>query len=112
MQRHLAAFKSTLLAASRTGPHALVSASGRFSMSRTGTAANAFCFVCRPRIRPECIDARHKLLLQNPQQMRNFCDHSSNCRSIFSLANGIQLSQPEALHNQLLVFGETDRTSV
>src|SRR5262245_33003632 len=45
MQRHLAALEATLLAAARTGPHAFVSTCCRFSMSRTGATANAFCFV-------------------------------------------------------------------
>src|SRR5438132_7923087 len=34
MQRHLSTFKAALLAASRAGPHAVMSASGRLSVAR------------------------------------------------------------------------------
>src|SRR6476660_7501521 len=50
------------------------------------------------------------LLLQNPQQVRNLCDHASNCGCILSFANGIQLSQPKALNDQFLLFVEPDGT--
>src|SRR5215471_14959598 len=55
MERHLAALKSAFLTAARTRPHSLISAPCRFSVSRSGSAADALRFMCRPRIRSKCI---------------------------------------------------------
>src|SRR5438105_2048237 len=52
------------------------------------------------------------LLLQNPHQMRNFCDHPSDGRCVFSFTRCIQLAEPESLHNQLLLIVEADRAPV
>src|SRR5262245_36020101 len=46
--------------------------------------------------------------LQYPQQMRNLCDHSANCGSIFGFPNRIQFSQSKPLHDQLLLLSEAD----
>src|SRR5439155_127894 len=60
VQRHLPAFETALLTASRTRPHTFVPAPRRLAVSGARTTPNPFSLVRRSRIRPECVYTCHK----------------------------------------------------